>query len=875
MASQPTTRSQTRQNQQQTSSNTRQLKSNQASEKKNYIQANPSVNQTPRTPRTNGEDIGVTNLRPQIAIEMDPEFVECSFEHFMQAYLPFIPGKEVVDGCLERLREATADHKSNAGIPILRHFNIGTQRKESLREGFADFHKPRNTTEAKLFSLLEPIAAAIAESRVDGRELRYKFYDCHHRSIKSDIGGSKNKIDACFPPVECALPKSGVTESDASDTNELHTSIIPVVCEWKLRKSKKEKARNNSQVVSANVQIMNADARRMFSFGVTIEEDELRLWYFSRSHSAVSEAVNFAQNPAFLVNTFISFMFATEEEMGYDPTVTQHDDNQYTYGIPPKQSGGKTRFFRTIKIISEYRSNNVTGRKARVWLVREVESNAKDAIVTGPEYVLKDVWLEESALTEQQIQNDIFQSIEGFWACSPEKEAMQGIWDKHRKLVTSGGYKDFFLTIVADYEGRRSKLLPGDFTRRRGLLLTNDPYGTWDATPASTPTPTPANSKTTSNTRTLDAVSTPSTSKPATKANIRPSCSTDHTVPIMPKVRDYPRDYARKKQYRLIFEEQCVPVGELPKLRDVVQVLHQTLTPLELLLCAGWVHRDISSGNILAYRQQDGSWRAKVSDLEYAKKFPPDPQATKAPSADPKTGTPYFMAHEILDLKYLYFLLVQTNMDSVDLDLDVATAQTITILAASVDVVDRIPHKPSYSYSLEVFSNAISLSRKRGDAFTRPIQDVLEQNLKPSVASFAASLEVMRRHLVKAYKDREEANLTQDPSSYLQIFHNVHRILERLNTQIPTWADEDLFSRREVERQLRAVAQIAQGESSGTGVGSRPGRAKRRLAESQHPHSNLRSRNANSGTGTTPAAEDSVSIAEGSSRSAKRTRTRR
>ncbi|KAF9539352.1 hypothetical protein CPC08DRAFT_498864 [Agrocybe pediades] len=72
--------------------------------------------------------------------------------------------------------------------------------------------------------------------------------------------------------------------------------------------------------------------------------------------------------------------------------------------------------------------------------------------------------------------------------------------------------------------------------------------------------------------------------------------------------------------------------------------------------CAGWVHRDISCGNILAYKpggDRQSRWHAKLSDLEYAKQFPPSENDPDAWDKDPKTGTPYFMPHEILLGEYL------------------------------------------------------------------------------------------------------------------------------------------------------------------------------------------------------------------------------
>ncbi len=36
---------------------------------------------------------------------------------------------------------------------------------------------------------------------------------------------------------------------------------------------------------------------------------------------------------------------------------------------------------------------------------------------------------------------------------------------------------------------------------------------------------------------------------------------------------------------------------------------------------AGWTHRDVSTGNIIVIKHNDGSSRGKLSDLEYAKEY--------------------------------------------------------------------------------------------------------------------------------------------------------------------------------------------------------------------------------------------------------------
>ena len=57
------------------------------------------------------------------------------------------------------------------------------------------------------------------------------------------------------------------------------------------------------------------------------------------------------------------------------------------------------------------------------------------------------------------------------------------------------------------------------------------------------------------------------------------------------------------------------------------------LLALILMLLAKWVHRDISVGNIILVKNEDGQWTGRVSDLEYAREF----DSTSSGHKDPKT----------------------------------------------------------------------------------------------------------------------------------------------------------------------------------------------------------------------------------------------
>jgi len=257
------------------------------------------------------------------------------------------------------------------------------------------------------------------------------------------------------------------------------------------------------------------------------------------------------QNPALLIKLFMSFMFATKAEMGYDDMIERHDNGRYTYQIPDPEG---SRFFRTIDTISEYRSNNITGRMARVWLVEEVASSAADAtpLFAGHTCVLKDVWLEESASTEKEIQHNIFKDIENFWALPslpPERSKLKPLKETHQQLVDSKRYKEYFLGIETDYTGDTTKEVANGSVRLKGLF--DQPVGRSTASK--------------NGTRLHSANTT------------RPAHEELHPLPSNADAQYIDRTYSRKKQYRVVFKETCVALGKLKTLGEVIDVTTKTL----------------------------------------------------------------------------------------------------------------------------------------------------------------------------------------------------------------------------------------------------------------------------------------------------------
>ncbi|KAK0243019.1 hypothetical protein EDD85DRAFT_313091 [Armillaria nabsnona] len=97
------------------------------------------------------------------------------------------------------------------------------------------------------------------------------------------------------------------------------------------------------------------------------------------------------------------------------------------------------------------------------------------------------------------------------------------------------------------------------------------------------------------------------------------------------------RLYKGRKHVRVVFVDVGTPLSEVQNHNTLFKALVSALKGLEYMFIGHYVHRDISAGNVLLCGEM-----AKISDLEYAKKF-----LSEGPKNDPKTGTPVYMAVEV------------------------------------------------------------------------------------------------------------------------------------------------------------------------------------------------------------------------------------
>ncbi|KIO21041.1 hypothetical protein M407DRAFT_29307 [Tulasnella calospora MUT 4182] len=418
-----------------------------------------------------------------------------------------------------------------------------------------------------------------------------------------------------------------------------------------------------------------------------------------------------------------------------------------------------------------------TGRATRVWRVVEVGSFNELEPLNSSILVLKDVWLDSQSKTECQNLDAIFQELQKLADLldkgDEKSDIFDGVDEKSKKALKEclkgRSWKRYFLSKVCDWQGSESKKVP--------------PAAQPDSTLFDPPTSTP----------------TPSSNPYSDRSRSTTTRATD----LVPVAQNRPlHDYCPKRQYRVLFKEVCEALHDVQRLEDVATALLDSVFALQLMFLAGWVHRDISSGNIYAYRsQENGTYGTQVrgilADLEYAKHF--DPDGAKG-SSDPKTGTAFFMAIEIQRQVLIYDPnpLTAWSMPELDGDVPQSNLQTPTGVIHNFEhdmesifwlflwtLLLRFPSKRSAEQKKEfagalsaIFQDTTLCPPEREHIFTRSgaLNTLLKRWLNPELQPISGPLVKLQIALVVGYRTRQFnfGNM----ASYAELYPYLLRALE-------------------------------------------------------------------------------------------------
>ncbi|KAJ3567691.1 hypothetical protein NP233_g6199 [Leucocoprinus birnbaumii] len=719
---------------------------------------------SPRSGKSNVGDVPQHDLRDiEVATQMTPELLHCPLEDWLTECTPFI----------------LADKHVEQGLQLLQKWKL--LGKDNRWLDFDVLPSSMDATEDQVFSKLKKIADALGTVGYGDRtSAHFSYVNCPNITPKSEIPGGGFRFDACLHP-------KNSTFSSLSDAS--------VVLEFKREKKTEDIRQNHRQVVSGANFIMNNDPRRMWMYAISIEDELMSVWHFSCSHSVKSFNFNFVECPETLVKVFLLFLFATEEEIGIDPTVHRIIDKDkkihYIYEIIPEDvadasskmsvangtKGKKTKqdtaqqqqktkqFFKTIEAIYNPRYICIAGRQTRVWKAIEVNGTTADAEVIGTmEVALKDIWIDEGSCSEFKIQELI---NKGLKALKPKDYswADQGLQDEIRNALSEFPKNLPLMQIVCGGWGTGTKSRPLQAKIDTKILFPDEAL------------PTPAQSSYSTN--------------PQSTQQDRASASTGvffdaEWVPA----GDHNRKFTVKQQYRLVYSQVSCSLYKAEDLLSSFTAIKDAFIGLVPMFLAGWVHHDVSAGNIIAIKDVNGRVSGRLSDLEYAKEFDRVGEGV----TDPKTGTPFFMPIEIHKQQPIFFRMETASEDTDSVVLmsppntvpsfqprhDLESLATWTSLWV---VLCRVHHPPALAASRLIFSNTSVPSVYRQNLFLGVLDNqaqVINTGIHPTLASlgFPFVFRTIRSALFNAcldlptignLKSRKEYNERLYNQTYLQV----------------------------------------------------------------------------------------------------------
>ncbi|KAJ7094069.1 hypothetical protein B0H15DRAFT_151690 [Mycena belliarum] len=160
-------------------------------------------------------------------------------------------------------------------------------------------------------------------------------------------------VSACRPPPPDAQIR---LVSPDFDSNSCFATAVPC----KLKSMRNPEESNERELHWSCQDVLRDDPRRRFTFGISLDDTDLRIWFFSRSHELVTPPLNYLEEAPRLVQLFLALAFASQEELGYDESMTSSRTIavQWQYKIQVGEA-----FYVTTKLLSDHRRDAAYERR--------------------------------------------------------------------------------------------------------------------------------------------------------------------------------------------------------------------------------------------------------------------------------------------------------------------------------------------------------------------------------------------------------------------------------------------------------------------------------------------------------------------------------
>lgn len=384
-----------------------------------------------------------------------------------------------------------------------------------------------------------------------------------------------------------------VDDPKAGKDSRCHWSQILVPGELKSNPSADKASKAWLDLGTYAREILAAQDTRRFVLGFTLCGSLMRIWEFDRLGAVASEQFDVNEDGLQFVSTILGFLWMSEEELGFDPTIMTAYDKRF---IEIERDGSTERL-----IIDEVmqRARCIAGRATTCWKAhREGQPQTSLVIKDSWQYPERD---EEGELLREATGQDVLNVARYYYH---ETVQVHGANDDIQSNVRGG----LDITTATNYRPERSMPPPSIIaseTSRRGRSSSRVAGKKRSSSQIGAPLPP----------------SKRSCSASPTKADGGAPSNRVHRRVIL-------RDYGK-------------PIYKASSRSALLKALEGCIQGHESLRKAGLLHRDISINNLMVNEDDDNlSWHSFLIDLDLAVRE----RRGGASGAKGKTGTRAFMA---------------------------------------------------------------------------------------------------------------------------------------------------------------------------------------------------------------------------------------
>ncbi|WVO18507.1 hypothetical protein L204_106226 [Cryptococcus depauperatus] len=343
-------------------------------------------------------------------------------------------------------------------------------------------------------------------------------------------------------------------------------------------------------------EVLSAQDTRRFVLGFTLCGSLMRVWEFDRLGGIASDRFDVNIEGKRFVSTILGFLWMSEEDLGFDPTIITCGDKRY---IDIERNGQEERIIikRTMG-----RARCVVGRATTCWEAYAEKDPEKPLVI-------KDSWQDPERVHEGELLQE-----------ATENGVINVARHYYHATVRVGDKDDDVLVNI-----------------RQGIDLSEAVHSRLDRPKKATAIPS--------------ATGTPSQSRSSgtgVKAGVkRPFSETN--LPLPPSKRSIPTSQAKastemlsnRVHQRIILCDYGKPIYKASSRVALLAAMERCIAGHESLLQAGFLHRDISINNLMIDEDNDNAF---LIDLDHAIRVP----RIGASGAKGKIGTRAFMAIGVL-----------------------------------------------------------------------------------------------------------------------------------------------------------------------------------------------------------------------------------